>query len=163
MKRVIIRVVVLVLAGCGGGPPHPAMSSQAMSALTQVDTGPPPGRVETLPPRPAGADVWIDGEWLHRHGRWYWLLGRWTKAPAGATYRPWVVVRSVDGTAFYAPGVWVDKDGRPIPPPQPLAFAEATGMGLVSPDGEPEDTGRAMKEAPGRPRVPAPAPPAPTK
>ena len=135
------------------------MSPQATTALTAVDTAPPPGRVEAIPPRPDGADVWVDGEWIHRHGRWYWLLGRWVKAPAGATYRPWVLVRASDGTPFYAASLWVDGQGNPVAAPQPLAYATASGVGVVSPEGEAEDTGRVIKTAPAvrhRPAAEAP-------
>ncbi len=109
---------------------------------------PPPGRAEELPAKPDGADTWIDGEWIHRHGRWYWLLGRWVKAPPGATYRPWVVVRASDGTPFYAASQWVDEKGNPVDPPQPLAYATASGVGVVSPGGDLEETGRIIKTVP---------------
>jgi len=144
----------LVLASCAGGPPHPPLSPQATTALTRIDADPPPGRVEWIPPRPAGADAWVEGEWIQRHGRWYWLLGRWVKTPPDATYSPWVVVRAVDGTAYYAPSVWRGADGREIPPPEGLAFATASGEAVVSPEGDPEETGRVIKTAP--PKRPRP-------
>jgi hypothetical protein len=126
------------------------MSPQATNALTRIELAPPPGRVETIPTRPDGADAWVDGEWIVRHGRWYWLLGRWVKVPTGATYSPWVVVRSTDGTAFYAPSVWRDANGAVIPAPQPLAYADASGGAIVSPAGDAEDTGRVIKTAPSK-------------
>jgi len=126
-----------------------------MSALTQVETAPPPGRVEEIPARPDGADTWVDGEWIHRHGRWYWLLGRWVKAPPAATYRPWALVRASDGTPFYAASDWVDEQGNPVGAPQPLSYATASGVGVVSPGGDPEETGRVIKTVPSqrRPRI----------
>jgi hypothetical protein len=90
----------------------------------------------------------VDGEWVLRHGRWYWLLGRWVKAPPDATYAPWVVVRAGDGTAYYAPSAWHDPRGAPIAPPQPLAYAKVSGLAVVSPEGDVEDTGRAIEKAP---------------
>ncbi|MGH7293829.1 MAG: hypothetical protein ACRELB_02795 [Polyangiaceae bacterium] len=115
-----------------------------------------------MPERPAGADAWVDGEWVLRHGRWYWLLGRWVKTPPGATYSPWVVVRARDGTPYYAPSIWCGADGGAIPPPEPLAFARASGEAVMSPEGDVEDTGRALKAAPSaRPRAPEVTPPDP--
>jgi hypothetical protein len=138
----------LVLASCGGGLPHPPFVPQATSALTALEEPPPPGRVELVPSRPPGADAWIDGEWVLRHGRWYWLLGRWVETPRGARYSPWVVVRAADGTVFYAPSVWRDAAGASISPPRPLAFATASGEAVMDPWGESEDLGRSIKAAP---------------
>ncbi len=126
------------------------MSAQATNALTQIELAPPPGRVEAVPSRPDGADAWVDGEWILRHDRWYWLLGRWVKVPAGATYSPWVVVRSTDGTAFYAPSLWRDASGAVVAAPPALLYATASGGAVVSPAGDAEDTGRVIKTAPAR-------------
>jgi hypothetical protein len=115
---------------------------------------PPPGRVEAVPKRPPGADAWVDGEWVLQHDRWYWLLGRWVRVPAGATYSPWVVVRASDGTPFYAPGTWRNATGAPMSPPAALAVATASGEGVVSAEGDPEDTGRVIQTAP-KARLPA--------
>jgi hypothetical protein len=149
----LLGLALLGVTSCGGAPPHPPYAAQATIALTQVDTGPPPGRIETIPPRPAGADAWVDGEWVLRHGRWYWLLGRWVKTPSGARYAPWVLVRASDGTAFYAPGVWRNATGQVLEPPPALALATASHQGVVSPEGDPEETGRNITQAP-RPRPP---------
>jgi hypothetical protein len=148
------------VAACGGGPPHPRFAPQATNALTPIESDPPPGRVETIPPRPAGADAWVDGEWVLQHQRWYWLLGRWVKVPDGAVYAPWVVVRATDGTPYYAPSVWRNASGEAIPAPPGLAFAKASGEAIVSPEGDAEDTGRALKTPPHHRPHPAP-PPAP--
>jgi hypothetical protein len=151
----------LFLMACGGPLPHPPFAAQATSALVPLEFDPPPGRVEVIPPRPPQADAWVDGEWILRHGRWYWLLGRWVKTPAGATYSPWVSVRAADGTAWYAPGVWRDSQGRQIGPPSALAIATASAETVVDPEGHLEDTGRTIKTAPPpRPRE-QDAPPAP--
>jgi hypothetical protein len=119
-----------------------------MTALTSVDFGPPPGRVELIPPRPPTADAWVDGEWVRRHGRWYWLVGRWVKTPPQATYSPWVLVRSQDGTPFYAPSVWKNAKGEPIPPPQALVLARASGEAIVDANNEVEATGRNLNALP---------------
>jgi len=148
MRR-LVPGAVLGLAACGGGVPHPPYAPQATTALTPVDVGPPPGRIEAIPPRPEGAEAWVDGEWILRNGRWYWLLGRWVKVPDGAVFAPWVLVRASDGGAFYSPGVWRDaKSGAARPQPPGLAHATASGEAVLSPEGEPEQTGRAIKGAP---------------
>lgn len=160
VRRTCLGIIgSLVLAACGGVPPHPPYAPQATSALRQIELGPPPGRVETVPKRPPDADAWVAGEWLLLHGRWHWLLGRWVKMPEGATYSPWVVVRASDGTPFYAPSVWRNARGEAIPPPPPLAFATASGEVVVSPEGNPERTGRAIETAPPVPAHPTEAPP----
>jgi hypothetical protein len=159
----VLRVFVVVVAalgeaslGCTGDLPHPPYSPQATSALERVATTPPPGRVEVVPPRPDGADAWVDGEWILRHGRWYWLLGRWVKTPDGATYSPWVVVRAVDGTPFYAPSIWRDVHGAPLSPPAAVAAATASGEVVVDPAGDVEETGRNLLTAPTSAARPAP-------
>jgi hypothetical protein len=168
-KLSLWALAAAALAGCGGGVSHPPYTPQATTALVAIDTGPPPGRVETVPKRPAGADAWLDGEWILRHGRWYWLLGRWVATPRGATFSPWVVVRAPDGTLYYAPGAWHDAKGGPLAAPQPLAVATASGEAIFSPEGELEETGRTLKTPPARhggagsspspPPSPSPAPP----
>ena len=162
MRRWLRLLCALSLASCGGSVPHPPYSPQATTALVAIDLAPPPGRIEVIPPRPPGADAWIDGEWLLRHGRWYWLLGRWVKVPQDATYSPWVVVRASDGTPFYAPSTWRNATGAPLPAPAPLALATASGEAVVGAEGDPEDTGRNIKTAPPsrarRPEEPSPTP-----
>jgi hypothetical protein len=134
--------------GCGSSLPHPRYEPQATTALSAVDTSPPPGRIERIPKRPVGADAWIDGEWIRQHGRWYWLLGRWVKVPPGARYSPWVSVRSADGAVFFAPSVWVDAKHSAIPEPPPLALATANGEAVYDPEGQVQPTGRNLSTAP---------------
>jgi hypothetical protein len=141
-------LVGLTTAACGSSVPHPPYAPQATSALTPVDTAPPPGRVEQIPPRPPQADAWIDGEWLRRHGRWYWLLGRWVKTPPRTKYAPWVFVRAADGSGYYAPSIWVSEGGAVAQPPAPLALARANGQAVFNAEGEVEDTGRSLATAP---------------
>jgi hypothetical protein len=153
------------LSACGTSLPHPPLAPQATTALTAVEAGPPPGRVESIPKQPPQADAWVDGEWILRHGRWYWLLGRWVKAPPGARYAPWVVVRASDGTLFYAPGVWVDSRGSAMTPPAAIVYATANGQAVFDPEGERSNTGRNVQTAPGprvAPSAQQPAPKQPT-
>jgi hypothetical protein len=144
----MIPLVPLAVFACGPPLPQPPYTPQATNALTPVEFAPPPGRVELIPPRPPKADAWVDGEWIPRHGRWYWLLGRWVKTVPGATYSPWVVVRTSDGDVYYAPGVWKDRNGSPIPPPPALAFATGDAEAVFDAQGEAERTGRNIKSAP---------------
>jgi hypothetical protein len=151
----------LALLGCGADSlPHPTYGAQPPSALAPIDSEPPPGRVELVPAMPANADAWIPGEWILRHGRWYWLLGRWVKAPPGATYRPWMAVRARDGSTLLAPSSWTGPDGKPIPAPPAIAYATASGEAVFDAQGEKQDTGRAIENAP-RPPAPETSPLAP--
>ena len=144
-----LLLFALWLPACAGPPPHPPYAPQATSALAPVEFAPPPGRIETIPPRPAGADAWVDGEWTYRRGRWLWLLGRWVKSPPGARYSPWVCVHAIDGAAYYAPSVWRDANGAVLDPgPPALAFATASGEAVFDPEGDVAQTGRNIKTAP---------------
>ncbi len=138
----------LVFAASAGALPRPPFAAQPQNTLVRVDASPPPGRGEDVPARPTAADTWIDGEWISRHDRWYWLLGRWVARPAGALYTPWVVVRAVDGTLYYAAGHWVDAKGASLPDPPALAFATASGAAVFDAEGETEETGRNIKTRP---------------
>lgn len=140
--------LALPLAGCVGPLPHPPYSAHVTAALSAIDAPPPPGRVERIPSKPPQADAWVDGEWVLRHGRWFWLLGRWVKTPPGATYSPWVLVRTSDGTAFYAAGLWKNADGSARPAPAAISYATASGEAVFAPEGEVEDTGRNIETVP---------------
>jgi hypothetical protein len=145
-------------AACGPSIPHPPYAPQATTALTPVEAAPPPGRAEYIPKQPPGANAWVDGEWILRHGRWYWLLGRWVKSPPGARYSPWVVVRAVDGTLFHAPSIWVDAHGSSMAAPAPIAYATANGEAVVDAEGEVSNTGRNIQSVPPARRLPAEQP-----
>jgi hypothetical protein len=148
-RRSFLVLGALPLTACAGSLPHPPYAPQATSALTPVEFAPPPGRIEAIPPRPLTADAWVDGEWIYRHGRWFWLLGRWVKTPPGARYAPWVCVHAIDGSAYYAPSIWRDAQGAPLAaPPTPLAFAAASGEAVFDSEGDVEETGRNIKAAP---------------
>lgn len=120
--------------------PHPRYTPQTTSALEPIAHEPPPARVEALPPRPAGASSWVDGEWLWKRRRWVWSPGRWVAPPDGATYSPWVTVRAADGALYFAPAQWRDQNGRPIDPPKPLATAKIESGAVVDAEGEMERT-----------------------
>ncbi len=122
-----------------------------------VDAAPPPGRVELIPRKPLHATAWVDGEWIIRRDRWYWLLGHWVTTPPGAKFAPWAFVRSLDGTAYFAPSTWVDSQGKPVDPPTPLSFATANGSAVFDPGGDVENVGRNIQSAPPLGRREAPA------
>lgn len=156
LRAFSLAVGALPLFACTSALPHPPYAAQTTDALVAVAFPPPPGRVERVPDRPSGADAWVEGEWILRAGRWSWLLGRWVKTPPGARYSPWVIVRAVDGTAYYARSSWKNAQGLPLAEPPPaLSFASVSDQAVYDPQGEIDDTGRAMKEAPG-PHVASP-------
>jgi hypothetical protein len=140
----------LPVLACSGPLPHPPYAPQSTDALVVLASPPPPGRVERVPNRPFGADAWVQGEWIQRAGRWSWLVGRWVKTPNGARYSPWVLVRATDGTVYYAASSWKDVRGAPLPEPPGLAFASVSDQPVYDPQGEIDDTGRAVQEAPSR-------------
>jgi len=138
--RVAVLGALLATAACGARYPHPVYSAQPTSALEAVTLEPPPARAENVPARPAGAVVWIDGEWLwHRH-RWQWVRGRWVLPPAGATYSPWCTVRSADGTLYFAPSAWRDASGKTVAAPKAIAVAGVESGAVVDAEGDPERT-----------------------
>lgn len=82
------------------------------------------------------------------HGRWYWLVGRWVEAPAGAKYAPWVAVFASDGSSYWAPGVWLDARDQPVAPPAALALAKPSRGAVVDPEGNVDVTGRTITTVP---------------
>jgi hypothetical protein len=148
LRPFLFTVVGLSLCACDGALPHPPFAPQSTEALVLIAAPPPPGRVERVPSKPSGADAWVEGEWIERAGRWSWLLGRWVKTPSRARYSPWVVVRASDGTTYYAASSWKDAQGSMLPNPPALAFATVTDQAVYDPEGEVDETGRALKEKP---------------
>jgi hypothetical protein len=65
-----------------------------------------------------------------------------------------VVVQAHDGSTLFAPSVWTGADGKPIPPPPAIAFAAANGEAVFDAQGEKQDTGRALENAPHAPPPP---------
>jgi WXXGXW repeat (2 copies) len=131
----------LTALGCGGPSiPHPHYAAQTASAYVAIVHEPPPARVEDLPPRPAGASVWVDGEWTWNRRRWVWHPGRWVAPPAGATYARWETVRDTAGTLYFAPAQWHDASGAPIAAPKALATAKTESGAVVDAEGDMERT-----------------------
>jgi hypothetical protein len=115
--------------------PAPPYSRQVSSAYTEVPYPPPPARVETVPDKPQGGAVWIDGEWAWEGTRWAWKRGRWVMAPTNATFSPWTSTRDPEGVLYVAEGTWRDHEGKEVPPPPELAHAKPSGGGVVDPEG----------------------------
>lgn len=134
-------VAGLLLAGCTSTLARPPFAPQPESALEEVSSSLPPGRVEAVPDRPTRSAVWLDGEWVWRRTRWSWLPGRWVEAPPGARFSPWVFVRGTDGRLWHAAGVWRDAKGSPIVAPPPLAAAQVSSGAVVNASGDTESTG----------------------
>ena len=152
MRVGVVALAGLVLVECSPTLAHPAYAPQPQSALEEVSSPLPPGRVEAVPQRPNKSAVWIDGEWLWHRTRWAWLPGRWVETPSGASFSPWVFVRGPEGRLWHAPGAWRDARGSAIDAPPPLATATVGGSAVVNATGETEHTG---------PTLPASGPAAP--
>lgn len=144
---------MLALSLSCGAPtlPRPPFAGHVTSDLVKVPYPPPPAKVEIVPPRPedAGAPVWVDGEWTIRGKRWRWRRGRWIEPAPSARFASWTEVRGSDGQLYFAPGKWVDAQGREIPAPGPLVLAEPSGTLVVNEYGEEEDIGRDLADADG--------------
>ena len=134
-----------VAMACTTPLPHPPYTAQLTSALVQVDTPPPPARVEVLPLRPTRKAVWLDGEWTWRRGRWAWVPGRWVDPPGSASFSLWVFVRGPDGALWYAPGVWHDASGAAVAAPEPEAVAAVEAGDVVNADGSTSTTGPTLR------------------
>jgi hypothetical protein len=92
--------------------------------------------------------VWLDGEWVWRRGRWAWLIGRWVDPPPEAAFSPWVFVRGLDGSLYYAPGTWRDPKGDPLDTPAVLVRAKVESNVVVDADGTVEPTGPTLLDRP---------------
>jgi hypothetical protein len=79
----------------------------------RVAVAPPPLRVESQPPAPSSAHVWLAGHWAWRGGHHVWIPGHWALAPGpGST---WVEPRWVQ-----AGGRWVFYEGYWAPTVAPV-------------------------------------------
>lgn len=142
--RPLAAAPLLYALACGGSLTTPDYVAQPTSALVAVPQAPPPAHVEFVPPQPARATVWIDGEWLWDAGRWSWRSGRWVVPPTGCRFAPWTMVRGPDGTIYYAGGSWRDSNDQIVSDPTPIASARLGRGQVVDPAGEPVVTGRTI-------------------
>jgi hypothetical protein len=65
--------------------------------------------------------------------------------PASSRFAPWTMVRSDDGTIYYASGVWVDAKRAPIAEPAALATGSPTIADVPDPEGTLEHTGKTIR------------------
>jgi hypothetical protein len=153
--RARVALASVVATACSHTLPHPHYVPQPASALVEVTSPAPPGRIEEIPPRPTRLAIWVDGEWSRRRERWAWLPGEWVAPPAGWSLAPWVFVRGPDGRMWYAPSAWYDAHGTVQPEPPALALARVEGTMIVNAGGANEATGPILRRqpaaAPGRP------------
>ncbi len=82
--------------------------------MIEVPYPPPAARVESVPPPPNAADVWIDGQWDWDGRNWRWHEGRWMTPPDGAYFTRWTTQRRRDGRLFFARAAWRDASGRAL-------------------------------------------------
>lgn len=82
--------------------------------MFEVPYPPPPGHVETVPPQPTQAEVWVDGQWDWTGDDYRWLDGGWVVPPANARFSPWTTLRKKDGRLYFAPAAWRDERGRVV-------------------------------------------------
>lgn len=122
---------------CGRGQlPSPSYVGQPQDALVQVPYPPPPARVEFVPESPDGDAVWVDGEWVWQGRRYAWKPGRWVRPPSGAAFAPWATVRDSMGSLYIAEGTWRTRDGKELPPPEPLRTARPSAGAITDKEGD---------------------------
>jgi hypothetical protein len=122
---------VLLLA-CSGSLPTPPRAAHPLSSYVEVPYPPPAALAETVPPRPEGPVVWVDGEWLF-HGQGYaWRRGGWVAAPPKSSFAPWHSWYRRDGRLMLARGRWYDDEQQRVRPPKPVAPAETPPNQLTS-------------------------------
>jgi WXXGXW repeat (2 copies) len=149
-----LAALSLSMAACSRTLPHPAYTTQPSSALIEVTSPPPPGRIERIPAAPWASAVWVDGEWAWRRNRWAWRPGAWVEPPPGAHFAPWAFVRGPDGRLWIAPGTWRDAKGAALDLPVPLMSADVEPTQVVNASGAVELVGRTLR--PGASATPSP-------
>jgi hypothetical protein len=89
VQKLVVLGVAAAIAACAPPPRH----------MYGVRAGPPADVVETIPPAPGPAYVWVRGyyKWDRDAGAYIWVAGHWVVPPQG--YHDWVS------------GHWADRDG----------------------------------------------------
>lgn len=116
-------VPVLGLAGCAHALPEPEHADHPPGDFIEVPYPPPAALVETVPPRPKGDFVWVDGYWNWARTQFVWQRGGWVPAREAARLAPWVSHYTNDGRILFAKDVWFDRDGRVLHDPEPAVPA----------------------------------------
>jgi hypothetical protein len=90
LAKVLLAAIALPLfAGCATR--HEVIYTQqpaGQTIIVQHPSEPPPVEVETQPPAPDTADVWIPGAWEWHENHWVWEPGRWVSANPGHEWVP---------------------------------------------------------------------------
>lgn len=153
-RQARLAVFVFVWAGtwslaCGAPTlPRPKIAAHSSADLEPVEYPPPPAKVESVPARPEGNVVWVDGEWAYRNRKWRWRRGRWVALPPGKNlaYAPWTTVRDEEGQLYYAGGKWLDESGKATDDLPAVLEAPASRTLVVNEYGEDEDIGRDLRD-----------------
>jgi hypothetical protein len=114
--RTAVSLMLLGAAGCGALPRPPTGPVPPGAAGEEVPYPPPPARVETVPPRHADGEVWIDGQWDWEGEAWRWLSGAWVSPPPNAYFTPWTTTLESNGRFLFVRATWRRRDGRPLGP-----------------------------------------------
>jgi hypothetical protein len=64
--------------------------------------------------------------------------------PSDSRFAPWTMVRSEDGTIYYAAGAWLDEKHAPTTAPAALATGSPTIADVPDPEGTLEHTGKTI-------------------
>jgi WXXGXW repeat (2 copies) len=99
----------------------PSFAQTYVIPVVRVAMAPPPLRVETQPPQPSAAHVWIPGHWIWRGTQHEWSIGHWVIPPAGGYV--WSPARwaAENGQWSFYEGHWRLAN----PPTQPVIYQPA--------------------------------------
>src|SRR5678815_4833661 len=111
MKRETLRILLMAgmlsiaATGCYSHRQQPAVVTTTGGEVI-VTEAPPPLRREVRGIAPSASQLWIEGYWSHRNGRWLLVPGHWEVRPQPtATYVPGHWDRTSRGWAW-TPGRW---------------------------------------------------------
>lgn len=108
------RLVLTLLAACTSSLPRPPSGPVSSGGMIEVPYPPPPARVETIPPKNAAREVWVNGQWEWNGKGWSWHAGGWTTPPPNAYFTAWSTKRRADGQLLFGRAEWRDRTGRPL-------------------------------------------------
>lgn len=107
MKRETVRLLSILTFSAllaGGCVYH--HTDRPRSEVVVVREPPPAPQAEVVGVAPSASDVWINGYWAYRHGRYVWVPGHWQTRPrAGAAW----IAGHWDHTSegwMWTPGHW---------------------------------------------------------
>jgi hypothetical protein len=133
IPRWLAAPLAAIWVGCGPSLPQPEFTEHPLRAFEEVPYPPPAPLAEVVPRFDDGRAVWIDGYWVWRGRKYFWLRGGWVLPSNGARYAPWQLRYSAEGTLFFAQSNWYGPDGRPLRQPDTLLPAR-TPSNEVTPE-----------------------------